>query len=62
MAKEAKALLPCTIEGCPETTYHRGPCRKCKSGLYYWKKKRPAQRLARIGRLKVFQHRIEELI
>ena len=62
--REEKAKPRCSIAGCEEeaSSPAGGPCRKCRSGLYYWKAKRPAERLARRGRLIVFQHRIEELI
>lgn len=56
-------MKPCSIEGCDQEVKNEsrsGMCHQCTSSLYYWQKKRPAQVLARRGRLKKYTNRLGE--
>ncbi len=56
-------MRPCRIEGCDQEVKNEsrsGICPQCSSSLYYWQKKRPAQVLARRGKLKKYTARLGE--
>jgi hypothetical protein len=56
-------MKPCAIDGCDqevENSSRSGTCHQCRSSLYYWQRKRPAQVLVRRGKLKKYTNRLAE--
>jgi hypothetical protein len=57
--------MNCAIEGCVNEISKRSKltiCQLCRSGLYYWLKKRPAQMLERRRKLTMYGARLDTLI
>jgi hypothetical protein len=56
-------MKPCKIVGCDHEVKNEsrtGICQQCRSSLYYWSKKRPAQVLIRRGKLHKYTNRLKE--
>jgi hypothetical protein len=54
----------CSIDGCGRplaATAISAFCARCRSGLYYWRRKTPKQRVARKQTLHMLACRLEEL-
>lgn len=55
----------CSIPECGNELSERAVnpvCENCRHSFYYWRKKRPAERLERSRKLRVWSNRLEELL
>lgn len=54
-----ESAKPCIHSCGRQTTSESGECPICRSGLYYWKKKRASDRLRRRNQLDVLSSRLD---